>query len=404
MFSEEGLMNSHRKYCGYGGKILYIDLSKGKTVQKALDLDVAHKFIGGPGVGLTILKDLLKPGIDPHSPENVMIFGTGPLVGTPVPGGGKCYLVTKFTMPASKQKTKYFISSSMFGSNRFGTMMKNAGYDHVVITGRANMPSYVKIGEDDVEICDASDIWGMDLYEAGRILKERHRGHTGPCGTWVIGRAGENLVRPSLGFTDDWHNAGRFAASVAGSKNLKAVVTLGSRGIKIANIKKFFRLIRKKKQEIIDHPEFRTNRPMPSGSQGEILANTLVGERGCNGAMCCACKTIHSLENGKDETLWWGGSFRTAPFQLQTRLKLKDYEEGFKLIEVINKNGLCRKTTANMLWFLVNLYERGIISKEDTGGLDYYGIIGDENGEDSERNWDAEDLEKFIKELQEEQE
>ena len=81
--------------------------------------------------------------------------------------------------------------------------MKNAGYDHIAITGRAEKPSYLKVTDEGVEICDASDLWGKGVYETGRILRDRHHGRTGDCGTWVIGRAGENLVRPSLGWADD---------------------------------------------------------------------------------------------------------------------------------------------------------------------------------------------------------
>lgn len=363
-------MNSHRESNGYAGNILYIGLTDRHIRKEPLDVGMAEKFIGGPGIGLNVLHDLLKPGIDPHSPENVMVFGTGPLLGTTVPASSKCYLVTKYTMPVSKDKKKYFISSSMFGSNRFGVMMKNAGYDHVVITGRADKPCYIKITDEDVEICDASDIWGKDIYESATVLRERHRGRTGACGTWIIGRAGENLVRPSLGFTDDWHNAGRFAGSVAGSKNLKAIVTLGARGIRIANIRKYREVIKKKQQEILTHPKFDIFRPMPTGKQGEILMDTLKGVRGCSGGMCCACKTIHELREGKYKGLWYGASYRTAPFRIQMRLKLEDHEDGFKLIELLNKHGLCRITTANMLWFLTKLYERGVVSKEDTGGVE----------------------------------
>ncbi|MBC8457030.1 MAG: aldehyde ferredoxin oxidoreductase, partial [Deltaproteobacteria bacterium] len=218
------------EYYGYSGRVLYVDLGTGNIRKEPLDINLVRKFIGGPGVGFKLLFDILKPGIDPLSPENVLVFGTGPLLGTLVPGSSKCYLATKYSIPASKDGKKYFISASMFGGNRFGSMMKNAGYDHIVITGHAERPSYLKVTDKDVEICDASDIWGKDVYEAGKILKERHQGRTGNCGTWVIGSAGENLVRFALGWTDDWHNAGRFAGAVAGAKNLKAIITLGEKG------------------------------------------------------------------------------------------------------------------------------------------------------------------------------
>ena len=82
-----------KSYYGYVGNILHVNLTNGRIRKEPLDLDVARKFLGGPGIGLSILHDLLKTGVDAHSPDNVMVFGTGPLLGTPVPGSGKCYLL-----------------------------------------------------------------------------------------------------------------------------------------------------------------------------------------------------------------------------------------------------------------------------------------------------------------------
>jgi len=357
------------KYYGHSGGVLHVNLSNGRIGKEPLDISLAQKFIGGPGVGLRLLLDMLKPGIDPFSPENVLVFGTGPLLGTLVPGGGKCYLSTKYSMRASKDGKKYFISTSMLGGNRFGTMMKNAGYDHIVITGRAEKPSYLKITDEDVEICVASDIWGKDVYEAGRILRERHRGRTGNCGTWVIGRAGENLVRFALGWADDWWNAGRFAGAVAGAKNLKAVVTLGEKGIKIANRKRFMEVVEKKRQEILSRP-----RPLRTNGERKLLKETMVGSRkGCSGGEC-TCKTIHEVKEGKYKGAWWGASYYGFPSAIQAKLQLKDYfesyGEAFTLIGKMNSYGLCLVTSTNMMWFVTKLYERGVLSKEDTGGLE----------------------------------
>ncbi|MFC1916572.1 aldehyde ferredoxin oxidoreductase N-terminal domain-containing protein [Chloroflexota bacterium] len=360
------------EYYGHAGNILYVDLSTGRIRKEPLDIGLAKKFVGGQGIGIRLLHDVLKPNVDPLSPENVIVFGTGPLVGTTVPGSGKCYLSTKYAIPASRDR-KHFISTSMFGGNRFGSMMKNAGYDHVVITGRAEKPSYLKVTDEDVEICDASDIWGKDVYEAGRILRERHRGRTKNCGTWVIGRAGENLVRIALGFTDDWHNAGRFAAAVAGAKNLKAIVTLGAKGIKIANRKQFTEVVERKRQEILSLPNYQAKSPFGTGRTGKLLTETMVGIKGCSGGMC-ACKSIHEVKEGKYKGAWFGGCFPAFPSIVQTQLQLpsyfENYGEAFKLIEVIDSYGLCLVTSINMMWFVTKLHERGVISKEDMGGLE----------------------------------
>ena len=170
---------------GYAGNILFIDLTHRNYCKEKLDTGLIEKFVGGPGIGFNFLHKLLQPHVDPHSAENVLIFGTGPLVGTPVPAAGKCYLVTKYSMPASPDENKYFISSSMFGSNRFGTMMKNAGYDHIIIMGRSENPCYLKIFDHEIEICDARELWGKDVYQVGEALREKYYRPNGPL--WDLG-------------------------------------------------------------------------------------------------------------------------------------------------------------------------------------------------------------------------
>jgi len=357
------------EYYGYSGNILHVDLSNGHIRKERLDTSLARRLIGGPGIGLSLLVDMLKPHTDPLSPENVLVFGTGPLLGTLVPGSGKCYLNTKYSMPASKDEKKYFVSTSMFGGNRFGTMMKNAGYDHVAITGRAAKPSYLKVTDEDVEICDASDVWGKDVYEAGRILRERHQGSTGNCGTWIIGPAGENLVTFSLGWTDDWHNAGRFAGAVAGAKNLKAIVTLGHKGIKVANKKRFTELVQKKRREILIHPNYQATAPFGTGRTGRLMTETMVGIKGCSGGMC-ACKSIHEVKEGKHKGARFGGSFPAVPSMIQMQLQLSDYGEAFALLGRMNSYGLCVSTSLNMISFVTQQYAHGALSKEDMGGLE----------------------------------
>jgi len=342
------------EYYGYAGKILRVDLSNGCITEEPLDANLARKFIGGPGVGLNLLSDILKPNEDPLSPENPLIFGTGPLIGTLVPGSAKGYLSTKYTMPASGDKKKCFISSSMYGGRRFGSMMKNAGYDHIVITGRAEKPSYLKVTDEDVEICDASDLWGRDIYETSDILRERYPGSTGVCGVWAIGKAGENLVRPSLGFADDLHNAGRFAGAVAGAKNFKAIVTLGAKGVRVADRQRFMDLYTEKREQILGY------------SYEPWTFETAVCNKDCTGGMC-GVKVIHEAKEGRFKGQRFGGSYIGEMLEWDD---LSDWSERFKLMDVMNRHGLCMCTARRMIWFLTKLYERGVISSKDTGGVE----------------------------------
>ena len=367
-------MTDKKEYFGYGGGILYVDLTNRRTWREPLDLELAEKFIGGPGIGLNILFDLLKPKIHPLSTENAMVFGTGPLIGTGILGSSKCYLNTKYAMPASRDGSKYFISTSMFGSNRFGQMMKNAGYDHIVITGRSEKPCYLKVIDDDVEICDASDLWGKDLYTVGDILRQRHSGKKGPCGTWVIGPAGENQVAFALGFADDFFNAGRFAAPVAGSKNLKAIVTMGSKGIRIANPMKHRELNIKKRAECKSHPNYFKFMPFGKGFLGKVLGETLVKYVCCSGG-ACGCKSIHRINSGPYEGSWIGGIFPSFPALVYMELDIPGGQEsldvGFKFVEMASKYGLCASSILNVFRYIKILCRRGVIKSEDMGGLEF---------------------------------
>jgi aldehyde:ferredoxin oxidoreductase len=365
---------NNRTYYGYGGSILYVDLASKRIRKEPINLDLAKKFIGGTGIGFNILLDFLKPGIHPLSPENVMVFGTGPLIGTGIMGSSKCYLSTKFAMPASRDGSKYFISNSMFGSNRFGQMMKNAGYDHIVITGHSEHPCYLKVINDDVEICDATDLWGKDLYTVGDILRKRHPGQTGPCGTWVIGQAGENLVTYALGFADDFFNAGRFAAAIAGSKNLKAIVTLGDKGIKIANPRKHRELNLKKRKECLNHPKYSKFISFGGGGMGKFLNDTRVKTVCCSGGVC-GCKTVHVLESDAFGRTWIGGVFPSFPAVVHMELGIPGYpknmEAGFKFVEMAGKYGICVNSVVRVFKYISVLCKRGVIKSEDMGGLEF---------------------------------
>ncbi len=361
---------------GYAGKILFVDLSNREIKDEPLDASVAEKFIGGPGLGHKLLFDLLKPGVDPLSPENPIVVGLGPLGGTLVPGAGKCALTMKYPIVASKRERKYFVSNAMGGSRRFGALMKNAGYDHVVITGRAEKPCYLKITDENVEICDAGDIWGRDIHQTNEILMARHRGKTGGCGTWAIGQAGENLVAISQATVDNLNSLGRHVGAVLGSKNLKAVVTLGKKGIKVKDSKAFLKAYEKKRNEIVTHPHYQPLPLLHGGPIQELYERTMVSIKACAGCLG-ACRSTHEAKEGdfKGEK-YQGGDFSVS-VDFARRLRLSDYGAMYKLIDLMNRYGLCMLTTIRMIYFVTSLYRRGVISSRDTGGLELR--LGDVN-------------------------
>lgn len=364
------------EYCGYVGRILFVDLTSGKVSTEPLDLALAEKLIGGFGISQKLAYDLLKPGIDPLSPENPVIICAGPLIGTPAPSSAKIQLTTKSATPGNPEETRYVVGSGCGGSNRFGFMLKNAGYDHLVITGRAERPVYLKIVDDDVELCDASDLWGkMDIYETSDELVRRH----GRSGTWALGRAGERLAAVAHGIVDKRNSLGRNGgATVMGSKNVKAIVVRGTKGMKVADQRRLRALVRKTNEEISKHPDFLEESTRggwligPKWAQYypiEIFFNTLVGRRGCTGCLF-ACRTLLEVPDGE----FAGAIYQTSQAMnipvYGRRLELTDYRQMMKLVDMINRLGLDFMTTVGMLRFVTLLYERGVISGEDTGGLE----------------------------------
>src|SRR5512136_2734795 len=149
---------------GICGKLLEIDLTSGKMKDTILSDGMVEKYLGGRGLGARLLFDSLPAKTDPLSPENVLIFLTGPLTGSMVTGSSKFVVVTKSPL------THGWCDS--YSSGRIALELKKAGYDGMVIRGRSNHPCYLKIDESGVEIREADSIWGTDSFETERALKE----------------------------------------------------------------------------------------------------------------------------------------------------------------------------------------------------------------------------------------
>jgi len=364
------------EYYGYAGRILYVDLTSGHIKKEALDPKMIEEFIGGWGFNYALLSEFLKPNTDPLSPDNPIVIGVGPLCGTLTPGSGKVAITMKLPLIGSESEDIYRVATAVGGTRRFGAMLKNAGYDNVVITGRAASPSYLKIIDDDVEICDATDLWEKDLFETTDRLIKRHSGTTGACGVWGVGPAANKLVRWAHAFVDKGNSLGRAGGgAVLGSKNLKAVVTLGTKGIKVAHPETFMAMAIAKRKQILAHPML--HKPyMPAGGgtiteeyPANLLEDTRVARNAC---ICCFSPEFgtHIVRKGRFE----GDFFTTTIFStvrdFGRRLRLKEYGEAFKLTDLLNRAGLCCLTFFRMAYFVTRLYERGVISKEDTGGVE----------------------------------
>jgi len=214
---------------GWIGKILRVNLTKGEWKAEELDKNLAAKFIGGRGLGSKILYDEIDPKVDPFSPNNKLIMASGPLTGTSASASGRYMVITKSPLTGT-------IASSNSGGH-FGAELKYAGFDLIVIEGKARDPLYLFIEDGKAELRDAKHIWGKTTHEAtDQILSETDMDAKVAC----IGPAGEKLVRFACIINDKHRAAGRSGmGAVMGSKNLKALAVKGSGSVIVANKEAF---------------------------------------------------------------------------------------------------------------------------------------------------------------------
>ncbi len=211
------------RFKGYAGKVLDVDLTSGRIGEYPLKDADRERFLGGRFLSTKILWDELTPGVDPLSPENVLVVMTSPLTGTGAPSS------SRFDISARSPLTGG-IGHSNSGGN-FGIHLKRAGWDGIVVRGRAPKPVYLEIQEDDVQIKDAAHLWGLDTMAAQEAL--------GKGGTMAIGPAGENQVKYATIASQERMHGRTGMGAVMGSKNLKGMVTSGSRKIELHDREKF---------------------------------------------------------------------------------------------------------------------------------------------------------------------
>lgn len=367
---------------GYQGKILRINLTQGTIKVEKLDEALAKKYVGGRGLGTKIFADEVPATIDPLSEGNKLLFATGPLTGTNTPTGGRYMVVTKSPLTGT-------IASSNSGGY-WGAELKNAGYDIIIIEGKASSPVYLAIENDKVEIRDAKHIWGKVVSEADSILKTENPEKSRVV---IIGPAGEKLSRIAAVINDLSRAAGRSGVgAVMGSKNLKAIVVRGTGKVPVANedsLKEIVKECQKKIREngvtgqglpaygtavlvniINENGVFPTNNFQAShfstaeDISGELLAEKYLTKKdpcyrcpiGC-GRYC----KVDDIEGGgpEYETIWaFGGDCGVS-----------DLGAIIKANYWCNEMGLDTISTGTTIAAAMELYQRGYIKDEDLDGL-----------------------------------
>jgi len=206
---------------GWTGNILRLNLTTKSIKKEKYSEEFAQKWVGGRGFAVKILWDELKPGIDPLGPENKLIVALGPIAGIPAPNTGK-------TVVAAKSPLTGGYGDGNLGT-RVTTQLRKAGYDVLIIEGKAEQPTYVTIEDDRVEFHPATEIWGKGTYDTMDWLYAKY-GRS--VGLLTIGQGGENLVRYAVIRSMEGRAGGRPGmGAVMGSKNLKAIVVKGTKDI-----------------------------------------------------------------------------------------------------------------------------------------------------------------------------
>jgi aldehyde:ferredoxin oxidoreductase len=231
---------------GWNGKLLQINLTKGKAVPRKFDAEFAKTFLGGRGFAAKILWDQLKLGVDPLSPENILIFAAGPLTAFSIPSSGKLLVAAKSPLTGG------------YGDGNMGTQatvqMRRAGYDGILISGKASKPTILHIQDDKTEFVDALDYWGEGTFKTERRLKEDYSTGTGVVS---IGQAGENQVKFANVISQEGRGGGRPGmGAVMGSKNLKAVAVQGTMTLPAKDPETMKKLSIEAYREVLGKPNF----------------------------------------------------------------------------------------------------------------------------------------------------
>ena len=370
--------------------VVRVDLSTGKVERSPVDGALHRAYLGGPGVGWRLMADALPPGIDPLSPENVICINPGVLVGTLTPGTPKTTVITKFPTLAS-EAGKHFVGSCTAGGRYLGIALKRAGCHHLLITGRAACPSYLRIRDEAIELVDAAEYWGGGIEDVMVDLVERE----GPeSGTIVIGTSGEKLVRHALTIVDRTNSLGRGGlGAVMGSKNLKAVVVNGEGSVELADPQTFIAASERMREGVTQWPRREHWIDLGLAAGWSTFKHTqypgiwskdrwdeLYGEEtrmetvedviACNSCIL-GCRLRWMTKGGEyDHEVGFGSPFSKSATSGML-LGIEDFRKVIHFVADANsRTGIDFYTVMRLIDFVTKMFELGRLTLEQTGGLE----------------------------------
>jgi aldehyde:ferredoxin oxidoreductase len=372
---------------GYAGKLLYVDLSTGKTRTEKLDEEIAKKYIGGIGLGMRLWLANSKAGVDPLSPENPLVLALGPVSGTMFPTGGNGHAFI------SKSPATNGIGEAV-SHGTFGAELKRAGYDAVIITGKAEKPVYLWIDDESVQILDASSLWGKSPGETEDAVKNELGDYYIRVAS--IGQAGEQLSKLACIINEKTRAAGRTGlGAVMGSKNLKALAVRGTNDVVPAKPTEFMDMVREFHERMKGPAtqKYRTSGTvenvmlnnaqfcMPTRNyrtahfedadrvSGELLNDKFIAKIiGCSSCpMRCEHEAVlrEGPYKGTVARMEYDSLWALGPYTGVNRLDLI-----IKAAELCNYYGLDAQSTGVTIGFVMACHEKGILTHDELDGVD----------------------------------
>jgi aldehyde:ferredoxin oxidoreductase len=375
---------------GYIGKILEVDLSNGNIGTLSIKEEDRKKFLGGSGLAAKIFFDSFDTKVAPLSPENPLIIMTGPVVGTQFPG------TSRFAVCGKSPLTGIWGEGTCGGN--FGPELKFAGRDGIIFRGASPKPVYLFVEDDEIELRDAGDLWGMDNYKVTDLLKQRHGKQRNPK-VLSIGPAGENLVKFAAICNDKSDFIGRTGmGAVMGSKKLKALVVKGTKSVEVSYLEEYAtlrKLLVTKSRDAMVAQSFRsmgTDAGMDLGMMtGDVpIKNWMIGEnlelsanlggpsltekyltRNHACSFCpIACKRIVEVDNGPFKMEEGPGPEYETCCTFGTLIMNDDLAGVIKANEWCNKYGMDTISCGATIAFAMEAFEKGLITRKDTDGID----------------------------------
>jgi aldehyde:ferredoxin oxidoreductase len=368
---------------GWMGSVLRVDLSKEKTAVRALDPVFARKFLGGRGFNSRVLWEEIRPGTNPFTPENVLCIAPGMLTGTPLALTGRVSVSTLSPLTG--------ILGDGSGGGEFAWQLKRAGFDQVVVTGRAEKPVYLLLDDGEATLMDASSLSGLDTWETTDRLKEAHGDSISVA---CIGQAGEHRVRFASLIFDRYSSAAPGSGAVMGSKNLKAVAAHGTRTPALAVPEEFRDLAREDRKYFLEDPFFRdqvgkagslvgvedwgpgfrnsqarwSKKDVPDDLRAAAWKQFETGRTGCH-ACPVRCKNVFRIPSGSSAGEQGEGLEYEAIHWLGINSGILDPIAILEMSNLADRYGMDVIGLGSVIAYAKELFSRGLLSPKDTGGL-----------------------------------